>query len=151
MSAVLASLLGASWDSAAWKSWKFSEVMYRSGDPASFLLGVASLLPLIAICCLGAVTVAKADPRGLSALWVLLFNEGLNLAAKRVIRQQRPPAAWADSEELGHGMPSRHSQTAFCFATVLLFFFARTPSWRKRFVRGAFFFVARVPLKRGWA
>ena len=132
-----------------WRSWKFSEVAYRRGDLASFVLGVVSLWPMVAIACLVAVTLVTCDRRGLAALWVLLANEAVNLALKELAQEPRPFHEW-DTSEIGHGMPSRHAQTSFAFATVVLFFFGRRLSGMKRLARAAIFVLARLRLRQGW-
>ena len=111
-------------DAVRWSSWKFSEVMYVKGDMLSFIFGAISLTPLLAIVSLVVQAVTRLDKQLMAVLWLLFFNEILNLVLKYAIRQPRPILEW-DNSDVGFGMPSRHAQTSFALATAITLFFPK--------------------------
>lgn len=110
-----------------WKTWLFTEVLYDSADPVSFLLGLVSLIPVLLFLVL-AVFVAVPTHLSRSAarlLMILLLNEACCQVAKRLMKQPRPfPPPWdrhladARMQSLGHGWPSSHTAAIVCAATT---------------------------------
>jgi membrane-associated phospholipid phosphatase len=107
-----------------YQTWLFSEVLYDTDDKLSLFFGIISLIPLLILFIL---TILSSIPTVVSRnsarfLIILLINEAICQLLKRVFRQGRPEPAWpyemraSRERQLGHGMPSSHTQLMFCGA-----------------------------------
>lgn len=111
-----------------YQTWIFSEVLYDTDDKLSLFMGIISLVPLLTLFVL---TILTALPTVLSRnaarfLIILLLNEAVAQMLKRVFKQGRPDPDWpmevraSRERQLGHGMPSSHTQLMFCAAMTTL-------------------------------
>lgn len=111
-----------------YQTWIFSEVLYDTDDKLSLFLGIIALVPLLTLFIL---TILTAVPTVLSRnaarfLIILLINEAIAQILKRVFKQARPDPGWpiefraSRERQLGHGMPSSHTQLVFCAAMTTL-------------------------------
>lgn len=118
----LASRAGDS-GSSSWKSLALTEVLYRRGDPLSFIFGISSFLPIVVIIFLSGMASAPSPDRRVASLALLVFlviSVCLNVLLKCTIRSDRPlhPSAGI-SYSTEHGMPSDHAQFMAAFVVYL--------------------------------
>ncbi|KAI5295549.1 hypothetical protein KEM52_001038 [Ascosphaera acerosa] len=99
-------------------SLSLTHVFYDPDDPVSYLCALLALVPQAL--CIIYVTLIYAS-RELEIILMFagqMVCEGLNLALKRIIREERP----IQLQGRGYGMPSSHSQYVGFFAAYLTLF-----------------------------
>ncbi|CCW67947.1 unnamed protein product [Phytomonas sp. Hart1] len=103
-----------------WVAWSVAETLYCRQDPFSFVFGLSAFLPVFIMIFLAGLASAPSTQRvpTLVLLLGLVFNTGLNIVIKKVVRSPRPahPAA---AYSVSQGMPSNHAQF-ICFFIVYL-------------------------------
>jgi membrane-associated phospholipid phosphatase len=125
-----------------WQTWVFSEVLFKTSDPLSFLLALVSLVPLLSLVLLFIFVAVPCEQNRNAArlLIILLLNEAVCQILKRMFKQSRPTPPWDPQliemrrMQLGYGMPSSHTALMFCCATTTALLPQKAPTrfriWR---------------------
>lgn len=99
-------------------TFEASHVEYIQGDYISLIISLCSLLPFVFVIMNFSVLLVKRDVFWIHSLIGAFLCAGLNEILKEIIQGERP----LGSAKSGYGMPSNHSQLAFFYVTIVLYY-----------------------------
>lgn len=109
---------GASYDKRMKTTFDATHVEYIHGDYLSLLVSLCSLLPFVFVIMNFSVLLVKRDVFWVYSLIGAFLCAGFNEVLKEIIKAERP----LGSSKSGYGMPSNHTQLAFFYITIVLFY-----------------------------